>query len=93
MEEGKQDNQRMTFTCSRVKQKWLQLEHYKMDQLFSNSSKLVTKKSLKNRMAVKALIRFTHFLACCHIPRTINFEEFVDLIVSGGAEDLKRFLE
>ena len=48
---------------------------------------------LKNRMAIKALIRCTHFLARRHIPHTTNFDELVDLIVSCGAEDLKRFLE
>ena len=48
---------------------------------------------LKNRMAIKALIHCTHFLACHHIPHTTNFDELVDLIVSCGEEDLKRFLE
>ena len=48
---------------------------------------------LKNMMAIKALIRCTHFLAHRHIPHTTNFDELVDLIVSCGAEDLKRFLE
>ncbi len=48
---------------------------------------------LKNRMAIKALIRCTHFLARRHIPHTTNFDELIDLIVSGGAEDLKGFLE
>ena len=48
---------------------------------------------LKNRMAIKALIRCTHFLARRHIPYTTNFDELVDSIVSCGAEDLKRFLE
>ena len=48
---------------------------------------------LKNRMAIKALIRCTHFLARRHVLHTTNFGELVDLIVSCGAEDLKRFLE
>ncbi len=48
---------------------------------------------LKNRMAIKALIRCTHFLARRHIPHTTNFDELIDLIVSCGAEDLKGFLE
>ena len=47
----------------------------------------------KNRMAIIALIRCTHFLARRHIPHTTNFEELVNLIVSSGAVDLKRFLE
>jgi len=50
-------------------------------------------KKVKNRMATKALIRCTHFLACRHIPHTTNFDELVDLIISCGPEDLKRFLE
>ena len=48
---------------------------------------------LKNRVAIKTLIRCTHILARRHIPHTTNFDELVDLIVSCGAEDLKRFLE
>ena len=48
---------------------------------------------LKNRMAIKALIHCTHFLAHHHIPHATNFDELVDLIVSCGAEDLRRFLE
>ena len=30
---------------------------------------------LKNRMAIKALIRCTHFLVHRHIPHTTNFDE------------------
>ena len=59
----------------------------------SNSKNLETKKNLKNQMAIKALIRWTHFLACHHIPHTTNFDERVDLILRCGAEDLKWFLE
>jgi len=33
---------------------------------------------VKNRMAIKALIRCTHFLARHHIPHTTNFDELVD---------------
>ena len=46
-----------------------------------------------DRMAIKALIRCTHFLVRRHIPHTTNFDELVDLIISCGAEDLKGFLE
>ena len=46
-----------------------------------------------DRMAIKALIHCTHFLARCHIPHTTNFDELVDLIISCGTEDLKGFLE
>ena len=48
---------------------------------------------LKNRAAIKALLRCTHFLVCHHIPHTTNFEELIDLVVSCGAEDLKSFNE
>ena len=48
---------------------------------------------LKNRMAIKALIRCTHFLARRHIPHTTNLDKLFDVIVSCGAEDLKWFLE
>ena len=47
----------------------------------------------KNRLAIKALIRCTHFLVRRHIAHTTNFDELVDLVVSCGAEDLRRFLE
>ena len=46
-----------------------------------------------NRLAIIALIRSTHFLVCRHIAHTANFDELVDLVVSCGAEDLRRFLE
>ena len=48
---------------------------------------------LKNRAAIMALFRCTHFLVCHHIPYTTNFEELVDLIVSCVADDLKSFNE
>lgn len=44
-------------------------------------------------MAIKALIRCTHFLVRRHIAHTTNFDELVDLVVSCGAEDLRRFFE
>ena len=48
---------------------------------------------MKNRLATKALIRCTHFLAHRHIAHTTNFDELVDLVVSCGGEDLRKFLE
>ena len=45
----------------------------------------------KNRMAIKALIHYSHFLACRHNHHATNFDEHVDLIVSCGAEDLEVF--
>lgn len=48
---------------------------------------------LKNRAAIKSLLRCTHFLAHQHIAHTTNFSELVDLVVSCGGEDLRHFLE
>lgn len=48
---------------------------------------------LKNRSAIKSLIRCTHFLARHHIAHTTNFSGLVDLIVSCGCEDLRLFIE
>ena len=45
---------------------------------------------LKNRLAIKAFIRCTHYLARPHIAHTTNFDELVDLVVSCGGEDLRR---
>ena len=48
---------------------------------------------MKNRKAIKALLRCAHFLARNHIPHTTNFATLIDLIVSCGGEDLKQFTE
>ena len=48
---------------------------------------------MKNRAAVKALIRCPHFLARQHIAHSTNFEKLVNLVVASGGEDLKTFLE
>lgn len=48
---------------------------------------------VKNRVAIKALVRCTHFLARRHIPHTTNFDELVDLVVNCGGQDLKQFVE
>ena len=48
---------------------------------------------LKNRKAIKAFIRCTHFLACQHIAHTTNFDKLIDLIVACGGQDIKIFLE
>ena len=47
----------------------------------------------KNRVAIKALIRCTHFLTRHHIPHTTNFDQLIDLVVSCGGEHLKHFME
>ena len=48
---------------------------------------------LKNRLAIKCLLWCTNFLAHNHIAHTTNFGDLVDLVVSFGGEDLKRFIE
>ena len=48
---------------------------------------------MRNRAAVKSLIRCIHFLARQHIAHTTNFSKLVDLVVSCGGEDLKYFME
>ena len=48
---------------------------------------------VKNRTAITALLRCTHFLTLHHIPHTTNFDELVDLIVSCGGQHLQVFLE
>ena len=48
---------------------------------------------LKNRAAIKSLIRCTHFLARHHIAHTTTFSDLVDLVVSCGGEDLRLFIE
>ena len=54
---------------------------------------ITDEEKMKNRAAVKALIRCTHFLACQHIAHIKNFEKLVILVVACGGEDLKTFLE
>ena len=48
---------------------------------------------MKNRVAIKLLIRCTHVLARCHILYMTNLDQLVDFIVSYDAKDLKKFLE
>ena len=48
---------------------------------------------MKNRTAIKALLRCTHFLAQNHIAHTTNFDKLIDLVVCCGGEDIKWFIE
>ena len=48
---------------------------------------------VRNRKAIKAFIRCTHFLARQHIAHTTNFDKLVDLIIACGGQDIKIFLE
>ena len=54
---------------------------------------ITDEEKMKNRAAVKALIRCPHFLACQHIAHNTIFEKLVSLVVACGGEDLKTFLE
>ena len=47
----------------------------------------------RNRAAIKALVRCTHFLARQHIPHTTNFDKLVDLVVSCGGQNIQAFVE
>ena len=55
--------------------------------------KVETNERMRNRAAIKSLIRCTHFLARQHIAHTTNFSTLVDLVVSCGSEHLKYFME
>ena len=48
---------------------------------------------LKNRLAIKSLLRCTHFLARNHIAHTTNYPGGWDLVVTCGGEDLKQFVD
>ena len=48
---------------------------------------------LKNRLAIKSLLRCTHFLARNHIAHTTNSGDLVHLLVTCGGEDLKQFVD
>ena len=43
---------------------------------------------LQNRKMIKALIRYTHFIAHQHIAHTTNFDKLVELVASCGGETL-----
>ena len=54
---------------------------------------ITDEEKMKNRAAVKALIRCTHFLARQHIAHSTNIEKLVSLVAACGGEDLKPFLQ
>ena len=54
---------------------------------------ITDEEKMKNRAAVKAFIRCTHFRARQHIAHSTTFEKLVSLVVACGGEDLKTFLE
>lgn len=61
--------------------------------VFQQLQRVEKQERMKNRAAVKALLRCTHFLVRNHIPHTTNFEKLVDLVVSCGGEALTHFME
>lgn len=50
--------------------------------------KVDRRERIRNRAAIKSLIRCTHILTRQHIPHTTNFDKLVDLVVACGGEDL-----
>ena len=48
---------------------------------------------VKNRAAMKSLVRCTHFLTRHHIAHSTNSTQLVDLVVSCGARELQVFVE
>ena len=51
--------------------------------------KVVLQERMRNRAAVKSLIRCAHFLAHQYIAHTTVFSKLVDLVVSCGGENLE----
>ena len=54
---------------------------------------ITDEEKMKNRAAVRALIRCPHFVARQHIAHSTSFEKLVSLVVACGGKDLKTFLE
>ena len=54
---------------------------------------ITDEEKMKNRAAVKALMRCPHFLARQYIAHSTNLEKLVSLVAAYGGEDLKIFLE
>ena len=70
-----------------------QLLHCVKVLFFSKCTDWKNVRRLKNRLAIKSLLRCTHFLARNHIAHTTNFGDLVDLVVTCGGEDLKQFAD
>ena len=76
-----------------AKWKQLLLLHCVKVLFFSKCTNWKNVRRLKNRLAIKSLLRCTHFLARNHIAHTTNFGDLVDLVVTCGGEDLKQFAD
>ena len=61
--------------------------------IFEQIQNVSEQQRVKNRTAIKVLLRCTHFLTLHHIAHTTNFDKIVDLIVSCGGHHLQVFLE
>ena len=66
------------------------LKSVPINQLLQN---VTNQQKIKNRMAIKTLLRRTHFLTWCHIAHTTKFENLVSLVESCDSEYLKVFSE
>ncbi len=60
--------------------------------VFQQLQRASKEERLKNRAAVKSLMRCTHFLVRNHMAHTTNFEKLVDLVVSCGGDTLAYFM-
>lgn len=58
-----------------------------------NSYYKLKKVRVKDREAIKALVRCAHYVACHHVAHTTNYEDLVSLAVSYGAQPLAHFIE
>ena len=54
--------------------------------VFQQMHQLEESESLKNRLAIKSLLRCTHFFARNRIAQTTNFGDLVDLVVTCGVK-------
>ena len=84
---------KVIFTPKLIWRFWLQTGALRESSIIQQLQKVDRRERIKNRAAIKSLIRCTHFLTRQHIPHTTNFDKLVDLIVACGGEDLKYFLE
>ena len=75
-----------------AKQRQMLLLHLREGSVLQQMHRLEECERLKNRSAIKSLLRCTHFLAGNHNAHTTNFGDLIDLVVTCGGEDLKQFV-
>ena len=97
LEEGDSENenhiQKVKCTFYPVNWTWKLIELEKKDPIITQLQNVGELQRLQNRKAIKALIRYTHFLALQHIAHTTNFDKLAELVVSCGGETLQTFLD